>query len=443
MLRESRVTNSSLYWYRDTKLKQPNVHHTMKRALFLTALFCVSSIAHAGGYRVSLQGQRAQGMGHAGVAMTDSAESVFFNPGSVEALDSDRAFTGSLNLLSASGKYQNSDTGATAETESVLGTPLNLYYSAKWRENLAWGLGVYTPYGNTVEWETDWAGSHLVNNIALKSVFVQPTLSYRVNDSLSVGIGPTLVTGSVEFNRNLSTSLTDEDGNRANVTLSESSVTATGYNLGLLARASDTVNIGLNYRSQVDLEARGGSATFENVPASLQSTFENTQFDADLVLPAELTLGIAYQASEQMTVAFDINHTYWSEYEELRIEFANDVPTSVNPRNYKDASTFRVGVSYERDDKWTYRGGFYIDKTPVRDGYFAPETPRPDGTGITLGATYNRNDNLAFDVSFLYLKFPEVDNSYDYYEESGTITPFAGTYVADAYNVGFGLTYTY
>ncbi|MEM6987011.1 MAG: outer membrane protein transport protein [Pseudomonadota bacterium] len=415
----------------------------MKKLLVIATLFTASTIVYAGGYRVSLQGQRAQGMGHTGVALTDSAETVFFNPGSTALLESDREFTGGLNLLNATSKYQNANTGTRAETDSGIATPLNLYYNRRINDKLSWGFGIYTPYGSSVEWDTDWAGSHLVNEIELASVFFQPTLGYRVNDAVSVGFGPALVVGGVEFNRNLSTSLVDENGNRANVTLEASEVTSYGFNFGLLATVTDRLNAGINYRSKVDLEARGESATFSNVPASLQGTFTNTTFDADLVLPAELTVGLAYDISDKTTFAFDVNRAYWSDYEELRIEFANSVPTSVNPRNYKDANTVRLGLSHKRDDKWTLRGGYYIDKTPVRDGYFAPETPRPDSTGFTLGATYQSSPKLAYDFSFLYLRFPETDNSYDFYVENGTTTPFAGTYLTNAYNVGFGLTYRY
>ena len=50
---------------------------------------CIACSAQAGGYRAALQGQKALGMGHTGVAMTDSAESIFFNPGAITQLEAD------------------------------------------------------------------------------------------------------------------------------------------------------------------------------------------------------------------------------------------------------------------------------------------------------------------------------------------------------------------
>ncbi len=414
----------------------------MKKLYLIFICSCLASSAMAGGYRVAVQGQKALGMGHAGVAMTDSSEVIFFNPASMTLLEADTDITGGIALLDAETRFQNEQTNASAKTGSPLGTPLNVYYSQRLSSEMSWGVGVYTPYGNVVEWETDWEGSHLVNNIELKTIFIQPTIAYQINDSYSVGFGLAYVNGLVDFNRNLSTSLADENG-RSNVTIEESNVDAWGVNLGLTAKLSDELRLGVNYRSEIDLEARNGSADFQNIPSGLQSTFPDTTFDADLVLPAELTIGLAFEYSDKTTLAFDINRTYWEAYEELAVVFHNGAGTSTNPRNYKDVNIYRFGVQHQLDDQWTLRGGIYIDESPVRDGYFAPETPRNDSIGYTAGASFQYNENLELDVSLLLLTFDEIDNSYDHYQESGTTIPFGGTYDSSVTAIGFGLSYRY
>ncbi len=402
----------------------------------------VAGSAHAGGYRVALQGQKALAMGHTGVAMSESSEVVFFNPGAMTQLESDKDFTGGLTLLTGETLYQNKPTLVEEETDNPLGTPINGYYTQKMSDQMSWGLGIYTPYGNKVEWPTDWAGSHLVNFIELQAIYIQPTIGYQVNDSTSIGFGPALVLGSVEFNRNLSTSLTDAIGNRSNVTIKADNVTGWGFNLGVLHQLSDKTSLGFSYRSEVTIEARDEDADFADVPTALQSTFADGKFDADLPLPAELTIGIAYKYSDEMTLAFDFNRTYWDVYDELVIKFDNGI-TSVNPRNYQDANIFRFGLQYRYNDKWTLRGGIYFDESPVPNGYFAPETPRNDSIGYTAGATYRYSKNLEMDFSLLILTFDDEDNSYDFYEEGGFTIPFGGTYDSAANSIGFGLTYRY
>ena len=400
--------------------------------------------AHAGGYRVSLQGQKALAMGHTGVALAESSEVVFFNPGAITQLPANTDFTGGITLLDGETKYFSEVTLVEAETDNPLGTPVNGYFARRISDELSWGFGVYTPYGNKVEWPTDWAGSHLVNNIELQAIYFQPTIAYQINDKTSIGFGPNLVVGSVEFNRNLSTSLTDGAGNRSNVTIEDSGVTAWGYNLGIFHRLNDKVSLGFSYRSEVNLEARNGDADFDDIPAALQSQFPDGDFDADLVLPAELTLGVAWQYSDKLLFAFDFNRTDWDAYDELVVEFdAPGAGTSVNARNYETSNIYRFGVQYRYDDNWTLRAGLYLDESPVQDGYFAPETPRNDSVGYTAGATYRYSKNLELDFSLLILTFDEEDNSYDFYEEGGFTIPFGGTYDSAANSIGFGLSYKY
>ena len=408
----------------------------MKKIIMITASLCMATSAHAGGYRVSLQGQKALGMGHTGVAMSDSSEVVFFNPAGMSYLESDMEITAGITLIDSEIKYQNSATNSSAKTDSPLGTPISVYLTKKHNDQVSWGIGLYTPYGNSVEWPTDWVGSHLVNEIELKSIYIQPTISYQFNDKFSMGFGPTYVSGQVEFNRNLSSSLTNADGDRSNVTIKATGVDSWGYNLGFQAKPNDQLTVGLSYRSKVDLEARNESADFSNIPTSMQALYTDTTFDADLVLPAELTLGMSYQINPQTTLAFDINRAYWSDYNSLDIIFDNAAGVSYNPRNYKDANIYRLGVQHQLDDEMTLRAGIYLDETPVPKNYVTPETARNDALGYTAGLTYQVSDNLELDASLLIVTHNEFDGSYE-------PQSFGGSWQPSATSIGVGFNYTF
>jgi long-chain fatty acid transport protein len=126
------------------------------------------------------------------------------------------------------------------------------------------------------------------------------------------------------------------------------------------------------------------------------------------------------------------------------VDFDNSVPTSVNPRNYKDSNTYRVGMQYKANDKFVFRAGWYKDQSPVQAGYFAPETPRNDSMGYTGGLTYQVTKKLGVDASFLYLHFDEINASYDHYTENGNPNvSFGGTYKSSVFSPGVGLTYSF
>ena len=336
-------------------------------------------------------------------------------------------------------KFQNSQYNWTAST-SNLGTPFSVYATYRITDWLTAGLAVYTPYGSSVEWDQNWEGAHLVNNIDLQAIFVQPTISVRMGEYFSIGGGPIYATGSVVFNRNLAT-----PGNlseNADVTLDGKGITAWGYNVGMMFNPTEKIRLGLNYRSEIIMEARDGDATFGELPVLLENDprFAPTTFNADLPLPAEVTAGLSVQVSEKLLLAFDYNYALWDVYEALTVEFASGT-TSVNPRNYQNASTYRLGAQYTATEKFTFRAGWYFDESPVQDGYFAPETPRNDSMGFTGGLTYQVNKKLGIDFSFLYLHFDEVENSYDFYQENGNFLPFGGTYKSSVFSPGIGITY--
>ena len=152
----------------------------MKKLLLLVLFITVTAVTYAGGYRVSVQGQRAMAMGHTGVAVVNSAELVFFNPAGLVYLENTLNVSAGVSGIFTDVIYQNEERGISAETDNSVGTPLNVYGSYKVNDWMSVGLGIYTPYGSEVTWPTDWAGSHLVNNIDLAAIYVQPVVSFKI-----------------------------------------------------------------------------------------------------------------------------------------------------------------------------------------------------------------------------------------------------------------------
>ncbi|MCM4155285.1 outer membrane protein transport protein [Gramella sp. AN32] len=414
----------------------------MKRLFVLGLMLMAGAITYAGGYRVSLQGQRSLAMGHTGVAVVNNAELAFFNPAGLVFLESKINAAVGVSAVFSDVVYQNEQYGQIARTDSPVGTPFYAYFSYKLSDKFSLGFAAYTPYGSSVAWEKDWAGSHLVNDIELAAIYVQALASYKITENLAVGGGPIYVSGSVNFNRNLNRTLTDLEGERSNVTVDASGVSAFGWSAGAMWSPMDSLRIGVNYRSEILVKAKDGDADFENVPNSPLTPFQDTKFDATLPLPAELSVGASYQLNDKWLFAFDYNRTFWGVYESLDIDFENaNVPDSQNPRQYEDASIYRFGLQYTANTTVTLRAGYYFDQSPVQSGYFAPETPRNDSNNFTGGLSVNVSDSFAIDASFLYSRFEEINESYDYYQENGQNVPFGGTYKSSAFVPGLGVTF--
>ncbi|MFO7862840.1 MAG: outer membrane protein transport protein [Salinivirgaceae bacterium] len=403
--------------------------------LLLIAVFLWSASAYAEGYQVNLQGQKNTAMGHIGTAFIGGPSILHFNPGGMALLDKKMSFTAGVSLIFSNNIYQATDGLYQAETENPMGTPFYFYGVYKINDKMAAGLGVNTPYGNRLAWEDGWAGRYLNQDIAMQSITLQPTFSYKVSDWLSLGAGMLIGINSVELNKQIP--ITGADG-EASVNLTGSTNTL-GVNAGAMFTITDQLTAGISYRSQMKAKVTDGTTKI-NVPDALGTYFpEETEFKATLPFPANYNVGVAYQVSEKFLVSVDVNYVQWSVYDSLNFDFADNTARfqdSDNPRKYSDTYIFRIGAEYKVIDEVTLRAGAYYDQSPLNDDYYTPETPGANKTGIAGGATIKPIENFEIDLSLLYIHGEKRTSRY-------LPDNFEGTYYSNAVIPGIGFTYSF
>lgn len=368
--------------------------------------------AYGGGYRVSLQGTRQVAMGHTGVGIVMDASNVFFNPAGLSFLKSKWAVSAGVSLLWSKLYYQDTRTYKQYQTQDPMGTPLDFYAAYKINEKLAVGLGLYTPFGSAVKWPEDWDGRALITSIDMKSLFFQPTLSYKVNDWLSLGGGMIFALSSVSLKR----SHYLEEG--ARVALHDGDASGFGYRLSVMAKPFKRWTFGVDYRSKVAIKAKKGNVTLNGFPKSLLGApwsvlvSEDDHFDATLPLAGELSAGLSFEATQKLLLALDLNYTFWKAYRALDIQFEKNrlgfeqgqfSTHAHSPRNYHNTFTYRLGAQYAFASDFTGRLGYYYDPSPSPDAYWSPETPSTDNQGFTAGFSYKLNTHLDFDAAYVYI----------------------------------------
>ena len=412
-------------------MQTSKINFMKKITLLLTFVSMLTWSAFAGGYQVRLQGQKQTGFGLIGTPFSFGASSIFYNPGALSMMKAKTSFQIGASGILSNITFQKSATNYQAKTDNPLGTPFYFYGATKITDKLAVGVGVYTPFGSSAKWDNNWAGRFLIQNISLSAIFIQPTISYKINDMISIGAGFVYAMGDVELNR----ALPYNDNSSANLVGSTSSM---GYNLGVYFKPIEALSIGVDYRSEIIMEMEGGDAVF-TVPASLSTTIsKNNKFSASLPMPGNLDVGISYNITEDFMVAAEINYVFWSVYDSLNFTFEEngELLNSNNPRLYENVMIIRLGGQYILNDKFTVRVGGYYDPSPTNENYFTPETVSLNTTAFTCGFTYKPMKNLCIDVSYLHTLGAETDNSYD----PGN---FAGTYKTQASIPGIGISYNF
>lgn len=406
----------------------------LKRSFLFLALM-VPLLVYGGGYQVNLVGIRYSGMGHIGTALSLDAGSIFFNPGGLGFVPSKFSFTGGASGIISHNQFRyNAPSATQASTDNPLGTPFSLFGMGKLKEKWTVGMGIYTPFGSAVHWEENWVGRYLVQEIALKTILFQPTVSYKISDKIGIGGGVVFAYGHVDLTRALP--LTDTTGKEGSVNLT-GSTTNWGFNAGISLRPTEELSIGFSYRSKINMNVKDGEAKF-NVPSSLASTFPaNSTFNASIPLPANWNLGVSYKFSDKLMVAADVNFVQWNAYDSLIFEFTpTTIPESRSPRHYENTFIYRLGAQYTLCEKLWIRAGAYFDNTPVQSEYLSPETPDSDRIGLSAGVSFFPKEGLSIDASFVFINELERD---------GNFSPdnFGGTYKSLAYIPGIGVTYNF
>jgi long-chain fatty acid transport protein len=385
------------------------------RKTTLTLLFTIAALvqAYAGGYQVVLQSNRSTAMGNTGVALMPRLSSINFNPGALSMTGYSGVSVGG-NLIFSSVAFRPFDESTTYNTDSGVGTPFHVFGAYQVGETgLALGLGIYTPFGSSVSYPDDWYGRYDLQDISLSAVYIQPTVSYAINDMLSIGAGFIYAIGGVNLQR-YSAAAIGVDGSEIFTEL-DGSANGMGYNLGVFFKPSDRISFGVNYRSNIDMEVEDGTFTASG-PATVVGDGRNvpssTGFTASLPLVSSLTIGTAFKPMDELTLSIDVAHNGWAVYDSLVFEFDDAVGGSNRSgaaRNYNDAFTFRFGAEYMATEALAIRAGFYFDETPVPNGFMTPETPDADTFGYTLGAGYDLG-NIIIDASLLFVNKTQREN---------------------------------
>ena len=407
--------------------------------LWCVALILSAPSAFAGGYQLNLLGLRNIGMGHTGVGLSYDATSVFFNPGSLSFLKQSNV-QASVSFVNSNIKYLGvAPSTYTATTESPVGTPFHVYGAYKINDKLTASFGVFTPFGSSVKWGNEWSGRFSLSEISLAAIVMQPTVSYKITDQIGVGAGLRMAFGGVNLQRNIPVDFADGSGEGL-AELDGSAGLALGFNLGVNYQPSEMVSVGLSYRSKILMKVENGDANF-TVPDGVAPNFPQTTFDAELPLPAVASIGVGIYPTEKLTLALDVNMTFWSAYESLKFVYAVPVAGSnvtEAVRNYEDALTFRLGAEYAVSDAIAVRGGFYYDQSPVQDGYMTPETPDANSIGLSCGLGIRPSEKLEVNASFLF-----VDRSRRENDAAADANTISGTFKANAFIPGIGISYSF
>lgn len=377
----------------------------------LLAGIALTSMLHAGGFQLNEHGARAMAQAGAFAARANDPSAIFFNPAGLSFQRGAHIMAGATLIAPVNTYYgpSNMNSNEKWDMEKQVFYPPNLYITNTWTDGalkgLAVGIGVSTPFGLGTKWKDDWVGRAVTREIELQTFYVMPTVSYAVNDFVSVGAGLNVVFSNVSLRRAVTNFEPEMD-----LELEGTGNTAISFNAGVMVRPTDNISVGFTYRSETAIDFEG-TADF-HPPAALAPLFPGGDVTTGLTAPATWFAAVAWSPIEDFDVEFDFQGIQWSSYDELAIDFATDAQNTpgvaqddvASPKNYKNAWIARLGFEYRlAGTGLALRGGWFYDSNPVPDEHLEPLLPDADRHGLNIGLGFDLIPSITLDIAYLHM----------------------------------------
>ena len=178
-----------------------------RAAIVALTLACTPLGAYASGFQ--LNENSVSGLGNAfagGAAQARDATTLWSNPAGMSRLG-DAQLSGALHLIAPSLRFRN-DASVAAAGQGLGGNggdagglaPVPNFYLVKPIDSrIAIGLGVNAPWGLVTEYDDGWAGRFQAIKSSIKTVNINPSLSYKASDAIALGFGLDVQHMSAEF----------------------------------------------------------------------------------------------------------------------------------------------------------------------------------------------------------------------------------------------------
>lgn len=368
--------------------------------------------SHAAGFALSEQNASGLGNAYAGAAaVAEDASTVFFNPAGMTYLEGSQ-IVGALHLIRTTGDFDNR--GSIAGTGRPLGSEggdlgslaaiPNIYYKQDINEQLKLGIGIGTPFGLKTEYDKNWIGRFQALKSELKTININPSLAWKLNDQWSFGFGVSAMWAEAEL-----TSAVNLVATESNV-INKGKDWGFGYNLGTIYQITPDTRLGLSFRSKIEQHLKGDARSLFTGLNAIPGRTLNSDITADLTLPETISLSGFSHLDDRWDLLADVTWTRWSQFKTLSIMRDNGSNTAVGTtqEHWNNTLRYSVGLNYRYSDTIKLRTGVAYDQEAIDNNHRTARIPGNDRIWLSFGASWQSSPRTRFEAGYAHLFIKEA-----------------------------------
>ena len=415
-----------------------------------------ASEARASAFALHEQGVAGLGNAYAGAAaVAEDANTVWWNPAGMARLKSGKHFAGGGALIVPSTKFSNG-ASALAPLNATLGgtggdagdkalVP-SFFFAMDLGPKWNFGVGVSVPFGLATEYDATWIGRFHGITSEVKTLNINPSVSYKINDGASIGAGISYQRGEIDLLSGVNYAAAANGALGANIE-GQSRIgldgDAWGFNLGGLFNVGTSTRIGIHYRSPLKYKM-DGSVSFSGRPAALAAAIPDGKVKFDFKTPDTLAFSVAHQLNQQWELLADATWTHWSVIKQIPLVRTDGALSGATldtlTFNFKDTWRTSIGANYKMSDAWKLRMGAAYDQSPVPDATSRTvRLPDNDRYWLSIGARWQASPAGVLDLGYSYIKVKNADINQTA-AGRGTVN---GTYKATVHVLGVQYQHTF
>lgn len=382
----------------------------MYRASIVTAAaLAFATQAMASGFGIFTQSATALGQANSVSAHHDEPSALFFNPALMGKMSGTQIELGTT-VLFPDREFTSNFTSSNTMAEHQIFYPSTMYATHSLTDEFSVGLAIFSPFGLGTNWPETWEGRYLATESELTTFNINPSVSWRLHERLTLGAGVDLILFDTSLERKINSAALGTflgipgAGSFADTNQKfKGDGQGWGYNLGLLFDITDAWTLGVGYRSRVTVDA-DGDLTFQLPTPFLGAVLPNTSAETEITLPDQLTAGLAWRTNEKLTIEAGIRWEGWNTYDQVQLTTALPVlgsNTITEQKNWEDTLGYTLGFDYQLTPQTRLLAGYLYGPDAVPDTTFEPAVPDSPSHLFTLGTKW-QGKHWGFGGSYAY-----------------------------------------